>query len=877
MQKDCSEQNVAVCDAQAILFNRIKEKALKSSALAAKVVEDSSESAQSEYTPKSLSREFSGKIALKPQTTHGAAIPPDEENVEDCFDDSRRENSIRDSTKLANEYFECEKAAVSAKKEQLQCYETTARQLDSERYSRPPAVLCKGILKKQEMSGDLEMLKSGSNGKCDRKERSCENADVLEQVEGGIETRKLCSVKNNAEEDAIGKIGSAYANDSGESQAKETESKGKQVASIIDINQKEHNDEAKRASSVMEDSKKYIEELARESSEIVEESKDSKRNLTITLEDTVKKSTDRKEKITRSGDTKKSKLNTIKLNKDEINTYPSNAARTVAVPDKTELNSCKESFSVKVINSMSQNASTIGKKQSLNESRKKEELRKGISIQVKSETQLDSFNEKRKENTSNSGKEKAKSIRDHKSKLKHDKIRISLREEQKDEKASINSINHENNSLTCKEAKNSKESKLNKEINVIYHKRKQDSTNELHIESQYTSIINSRQKTYENRIKNSTEGVEGQDMYSINDILKQRKRHKLANSKELNVNKEAAEGIVCDTAKNLNNEVLGKQLKTNKQVENGTEPHINFSVRAFKVDSNTIRNSNNSLKSFTLHKLSHKSKGRLHISRQSVNSRRKSLDGKWRREFCHHNGSSEVDMEFCIMQSVFLKYKSGVVEQYLERWCKLTKIAFSYYTTGLMEGRKALVEIPLSSVKQVKRVEASHSHKSLKLHQFQITLKPDFTSPQSPFTSLRKTSELPIPAHKDAETLTFHSPKKTSNMRSKGLLRRSKSSAAKDWTPESKGEELILVLDGARFESRKEKEEYRMYKEQHFGRLRAVFGRGEEVLNSPVAWSAREQEWPKTDRMLLFASESEETSNNWVSVFNWLLYKYYTH
>ncbi len=58
----------------------------------------------------------------------------------------------------------------------------------------------------------------------------------------------------------------------------------------------------------------------------------------------------------------------------------------------------------------------------------------------------------------------------------------------------------------------------------------------------------------------------------------------------------------------------------------------------------------------------------------------------------------------------------------------------------------------------------------------------------------------------------------------------------KTWTPQKRGEELLLVLDGARFDSLTDKEEYRAFKQAHLEALRQVNFRQEIMPKNPSAW-----------------------------------------
>jgi len=315
----------------------------------------------------------------------------------------------------------------------------------------------------------------------------------------------------------------------------------------------------------------------------------------------------------------------------------------------------------------------------------------------------------------------------------------------------------------------------------------------------------------------------------------------------------------------IKNRVIGINFKTEKKNEG---KDINLSVKAFKIDSKVITN----YSSLTLHRNSNKPKTTHPFTLgKSIWNRRKSLDAK---RSCEVSCSSK---DFCHLQSILIKHNPGIKEQYLERWCKLTKASFSYYTTRHIRETKPTFTAPLKYVDTVKRVEVS----DLDNYQFEIILKVDIDLFKSSLISSRKSCGAVEDSKRSSDVVKNFVLEKANlggnEMSIRKGLERPKSSTANEWTPESKEEELRLVLDGAHFESQREKEEYRQYKEQHIDDLRRIsIYNKEEVINNPVKWSTREKEWAKSNKLLLFSSESEETANNWVSMFNWLLYKHYT-
>jgi hypothetical protein len=121
--------------------------------------------------------------------------------------------------------------------------------------------------------------------------------------------------------------------------------------------------------------------------------------------------------------------------------------------------------------------------------------------------------------------------------------------------------------------------------------------------------------------------------------------------------------------------------------------------------------------------------------------------------------------------------------------------------------------------------------------------------------------------------------------------RRSSPSPARTWEPEAKRQELLKILDGAHFPSSQEKEQYREFKQHNLAQLRQITLKQDVVAKNPSAWlpsltgdgnikvvgkttwTHREVEWERAERRLLFAVETEEMCDKWVSVLNWVLHK----
>jgi len=240
-----------------------------------------------------------------------------------------------------------------------------------------------------------------------------------------------------------------------------------------------------------------------------------------------------------------------------------------------------------------------------------------------------------------------------------------------------------------------------------------------------------------------------------------------------------------------------------------------------------------------------------------------------------------------LLENVFLKYRPGMVEQYLERWCYLTRTKFFYYAVNpKSKNTIPTVSVPLEEVQSVQRVCAGPYNEGQILHQFEIILKHGVLSakPIESFFVTRKSEEFSLNNYKEPlsdtkQSFEFSAIKPTKTLNSsagKKLMdmKQIRNSKASKWSPKKKSNELLLVLDGAYFKSQEEKEDYRAYKEAHLKDLRqVVMYEKEEQLQNPSAWSVRQNEWRKTDQRLLFASESEELCDNWVAIMNWTINK----
>jgi len=299
--------------------------------------------------------------------------------------------------------------------------------------------------------------------------------------------------------------------------------------------------------------------------------------------------------------------------------------------------------------------------------------------------------------------------------------------------------------------------------------------------------------------------------------------------------------------------------------------------------------------------------------------------------------------ERLVIEGGLLKYKPGVNENYLERWCVLTKSFFSYFADKPIVStkrtiQKPIIKVPLSYIDSVQKVlveidaeiprmSSSSSKPTKPLFQFEIFLKPNIDASQifkSSIVSLdplkKRANSLTRPLYKslnlggcgisrtgnlnESKTTTSKTPYEFKSqflgqdpnvseiphhknmpeimdqiLEDAPLIQQVKKTKAKNWIPDKRSEELLLVLDGAHFENVAEKEDYRNYKKSHLEELKQIVIKQEDqlILVSPSKWTQRELEWGKAERRLLFASSNEETCNNWVSVLNWMLSKNYSH
>ena len=287
--------------------------------------------------------------------------------------------------------------------------------------------------------------------------------------------------------------------------------------------------------------------------------------------------------------------------------------------------------------------------------------------------------------------------------------------------------------------------------------------------------------------------------------------------------------------------------------------------------------------------------------------------------FSAHSASSNANDGYLILEGTLLKYKPGVTEHYLERWCRLTKNAFAYYAVRPKQGRKniqtkPIINVSLNYVESVRRVEANIQHGGNKpgLYQFEIFLKP-----AADLSQIFKSSVASIEQVKGRQI--FKSPKlrggrldesKTTQSRSiyiggqeRGsigdaqpskklptvevvskilgnapLSQSIKRSRSKGWNPECRSEELLLVLDGAHFENMDEKEDYRSFKKTHRAELGQILIKEEVPRAKDLSgWTEREMEWSKAEKRLLLGCQNEDVCNHWVSVMNWILSKFYSH
>jgi len=67
----------------------------------------------------------------------------------------------------------------------------------------------------------------------------------------------------------------------------------------------------------------------------------------------------------------------------------------------------------------------------------------------------------------------------------------------------------------------------------------------------------------------------------------------------------------------------------------------------------------------------------------------------------------EIDDIEIIYEGELFKYKPGLKNQYMSRWCQITKSHFLYYAEGVPYAsyfRRPLAVIPLEAIQSVKRV-----------------------------------------------------------------------------------------------------------------------------------------------------------------------------
>ncbi len=66
--------------------------------------------------------------------------------------------------------------------------------------------------------------------------------------------------------------------------------------------------------------------------------------------------------------------------------------------------------------------------------------------------------------------------------------------------------------------------------------------------------------------------------------------------------------------------------------------------------------------------------------------------------------------EPAVLEGVLMKYKPGVANMYLERWCQATRYAFSYYVSKAEPKSwqtRPLVTVPLDCVEAVQKVSVT--------------------------------------------------------------------------------------------------------------------------------------------------------------------------
>ena len=324
------------------------------------------------------------------------------------------------------------------------------------------------------------------------------------------------------------------------------------------------------------------------------------------------------------------------------------------------------------------------------------------------------------------------------------------------------------------------------------------------------------------------------------------------------------------------------------------------------------------------------------------------------------SGASTDPQNAVITESTLLKYKPSVTQQYLERWCQVTKSFFSYFVSKAGPKTwqaKPLIKVPLTVIDSVQRVFVnvqgnSQDYNAQKnelamtrrgepvLFQFEIFLKPT-TNLSDIFKSITRTKSS---QHRNTCRNNISSVHKSIQLspepKSRARLNESKTTTSKtpfeikstyladiasdhckgmklggsvndvstrkmqpeitdriledvplaiskkktqDWMPENRTEELLLVLDGAHFQSPDEKEDYRTFKAKNLAAFKQIGLKLDIAPKNPSAWlpsysskstwSHREIEWNRAERRLLFATDNEELCNSWVCVLNWLVSK----
>jgi hypothetical protein len=96
----------------------------------------------------------------------------------------------------------------------------------------------------------------------------------------------------------------------------------------------------------------------------------------------------------------------------------------------------------------------------------------------------------------------------------------------------------------------------------------------------------------------------------------------------------------------------------------------------------------------------------------------------------------ELDDIEIIYEGELFKYKPGIKNQYMPRWCQVTKTHFLYYAEGVPYASylgRPLAVIPLDSIESVKRVnvevpERNEKYSQLKNFQFEIFFRSNSTN-----------------------------------------------------------------------------------------------------------------------------------------------------